>query len=191
MIQAIEVQVISKILTCPDEPEVVDVLMSYSPDLYFSEYKAEIEYIHKQRTAHGIIPSQFDFLANFADFNIVSVPEPVAYLIVKLKEYRRYLLLIQSFNKIKDLGDGDINDAWAYLSSKCDEAAMLTDSNPMDIVKEAEKRAEQIKEFSKQQRIPTGFPELDKVMYGGLSTVEELLVIIARKKKKKLSCEKP
>lgn len=180
MIQAIEVQVISKILTSRDDPDVVDTLMSYAPDLYFSAYQKEIEFIHDQKTQYGVIPSEFNFLAQFPDFNIVSVPEPIEYLVSKLRDYRRYLLLIESFNKLKDLGDGDVNDAWKYLSTKCDEASMLEDSQPMDIVKDAQKRTEQIIEYSKQQRIPTGFPELDKLMYGGLSTVEELLVIIAR-----------
>jgi replicative DNA helicase len=50
----------------------------------------------------------------------------------------------------------------------------------MDIVKDAEQRIDEIIRFNKQQRIPTGFKEVDKVMYGGLSTVEELLLIIAR-----------
>ena len=180
MIQAIEVQVISKILTSTSEPEVVDTLLSYRPALYFSSYLEEIQYIHNQKDSYGVIPSEFNFLAQFPDFNIVAVPEPLEYLQSKLKEYRRYLLLLATFNKIKDLGDGDVSDAWAYLSNQCEQASMLEASQPMDIVKESEKRAEQIKEFSKQQRIPTGFAEIDKAMYGGLSTVEELLVIIAR-----------
>lgn len=180
MIQAIEVQVISKILTSTTEPEVIDSLMSYSPELYFSAYLKGIQFIHDQKTNYGVIPSEFSFLAQFPDFNIVAVPEPLEYLQAKLREYRRYILLLATFNKIKDLGDGDVNDAWAYLSAQCEQAEMLEESQPMDVIKEVEKRAEQIQEYAKQQRIPTGFPELDKAMYGGLSTVEELLVIIAR-----------
>lgn len=179
MIQAIEVQVISKILTSDDEG-TIDSLMSYSPDLYFSAYLPEITYIHDQKQKYGIIPSVFDFQAQFNEFNLVSVPEPIEYLSKRLKEYRQYLILVETFNKIKDLGDGDVKDAWRYIGIKAEEAENLEASNPMDIVKEADKRAEQIKEFSKQKRIPTGFPEIDRVMYGGLSTVEELVVIIAR-----------
>lgn len=180
MIQAIEVQVISKILTAEEDSNDIDTLLSFSPDLYFSAYKSEIMYIHDQKSRYNIIPSAFDFQAQFPDFNIVRVPEPVEYLVTKLKEYRSYLILLETFNKIKDLGDGDVKAAWHYIAGKAEEATILEDSQPMDIVKEADVRAEQIKEYSKQKRIPTGFPEIDKVMYGGLSTVEELLVIIAR-----------
>lgn len=179
MIQAIEVQVISKILTCEDEA-VVDALMSFAPDQYFSSYLKEIQYIHNQKSVYGIIPSSFDFLAQFPEFNIVATPEPLEYLETRLREYRQRLIMVEMMNKLKDLGDGDVRDAWRYIGVRLDEASSLESQKPMNIVQEAEKRAELIQEYSKQRRIPTGFPELDKAMYGGLSTVEELLVIIAR-----------
>lgn len=180
MIQAIEVQVISKILTCDDDPEVLDTLLSYSPTLYFSAYLKEISYIHEQKQRYNIIPSVFSFRAEFPEFEPVAVPEPVEFLESKLKEYRRYLILLETFNKIKDLGDGDVNDAWRYIGMQCEKAQVESDEKPLDIVKEVDRRAQQVIDYSKQQRIPTGFAELDKIMYGGLSTVEELLVVIAR-----------
>ena len=180
MIQAIELQVISKILTCNDDPEVIDTLMAYPPDLYFSAYIAEIKFIHEHKQTYGDIPTVFTVQAQFPDLEPILVNEPVEYLVKKLQEYRQYLLLLETFNKIKDFGDGDTKLAWEYLQVQCEKSQIVGDNQPMDIVKEADKRAEQILEFSKQQRIPTGFPEIDKLMYGGLSTVEELLVIIAR-----------
>jgi len=180
VIQAIEVQVISKILTCDDDQETLDTLLSYSPDLYFSAYLSEITYIHNQKAEYGVIPSVFSFQAEFPDFTPVQVPEPLEFLEAKLKEYRQYLILLETFNKIKDLGDGDVKDAWRYLEMQCEKAHLTDNTDPMNIVKDVEKRADQIKEYSKQQRIPTGFAEIDRVMYGGLSTVEELVVIIAR-----------
>ena len=180
MIQAIEVQVISKILTEPEDSEVVDTLMEFSPDMYFSAYLAEINFIHDQKAIYGIIPSIFNFQAEFPEFTLVQVPEPVEFLVAKLKDYRQYLILLETFNKIKDLGDGDVKDAWQYIGMQYEKAQMLSDNAPMNIVADANKRADQILEFSKQQRIPTGFAEIDRLMYGGLSTVEELLVVIAR-----------
>ncbi len=178
MIEAIEVQVISRILTS-DVPADVDTLMAYD-DSYFKSYLGEIRYIHNHYSKYQSIPSRFDFMAQFSDFTIIAVPEPIEYLCDKLREYKRYLILIETFNKIKDLGSGDVDSSWEYLSRQCDKADSLNSAAPMDIVKEANKRASQILEYSKQKRIPTGFEELDKAMYGGLSTVEELLLLVAR-----------
>lgn len=180
MIQGIEVQVISKILTCDGDQEIIDTLLGFDPNLYFSAYLEEIKYIHSQKQRYGIVPSIFDFQLQFPTFTAVAVPEPLEYLVGKLREYRQHLILVETFNKIKDFGDADTKVAWQYLQVQCDKANALDENKPMNIVGDAEKRAQQVLDFSKQRRIPTGFPEIDKLMYGGLSTVEELLVIIAR-----------
>lgn len=186
IVEAIEVQVISKLLTCEDD-YVIDALLSYD-HTYFSGFLKEYEYIRSHKQRYNSVPSAFDFLAQFPDFTIVEVPEPLEYLQAKLREHKRYLLLVETFNKIKDLGEGDITDAWKYLSMQCDRAEGLEAGAPVNIVKDADKRARQVQEFAKQQRIPTGFAEIDKAMYGGLSTVEELLVIVARSNSGKSWC---
>ena len=178
MIQGIEVQVISKLLTT-DQQSDIDALLSYDQS-YFMSYAKEMAYIRNHWIKYRRIPSIFDFQLEFADFVPVQVPEPVEYLKEKLRDYRQYLLLMETFNKIKDLGEGDVADAWKYLSMQCMVAGSFGNSEPLDIIKDAQKRADQVAEYARQTRIPTGFPEIDKVMYGGLSTVEELLVIIAR-----------
>ena len=115
MIQAIEVQVISKILTATeDEQDVVDTLLSYQPELYFSAFLEEIQYIHSQKAEYGIIPSMFGFRAEFPEFEPVAVPEPLEFLESKLREYRQYLILLETFNKLKEFGDGDTKAAWQY-----------------------------------------------------------------------------
>ena len=178
MINAIEVQVISRILTSNSEEDIT-TLLSYDPS-YFKTYSKEIEYIADHHKRYGGVPSRFDFAAQFPDFIIVDTPEPLVYFQDKLREYKRYLILVEMFNKVKDFGDSDVTLAWNYIEHQCEIAAGLDETAPMDIVAEAAKRADQVKEYAKQQRIPTGFPEIDKAMYGGLSTVEELLVLLAR-----------
>ena len=178
MIEAIELQVISRILTA-DVTTDVDTLMGYDYS-YFSAYLSEIKYIHNHFEKYQSIPSRFDFLAQFPDFNFVAVPEPIEYLCDRLRDYKRYLLMLETFNKIKDLGAGDVDTAWQYLSMQCDKAESLEGTAPINIVADGNQRADQILEYSKQKRIPTGFAELDKALYGGLSTVEELFLIVAR-----------
>lgn len=178
MISSIELQVISRILTTDSEEEK-DTLCSFDTS-YYQVFKDQIEFIYDHRQRYGDVPDVFTFQAQFPDINLVTVRESIKYLVEKLRQNKQHIILIETFNKLKDLGEGDVSDAWAYLESQCDKAAQLDSSNPMDIVKDAKIRSDQVVEYSKQSRIPTGFAEIDKMMYGGLSTVEELLLIVAR-----------
>lgn len=178
MITSIELQVISKILTS-DDTTVVDTLCEFD-DSYYSVFKPHIQFILNHRQKYSETPDLFTFQSQFPDVTIVQVNEPIEYLQSEMKKNKQHILLLETFNKIKDLGSADVSEAWTYLSKQCDAAAKLDDAKPMNIIAEAKERSEMIIKFSQQQRIPTGFKEIDKLMYGGLSTVEELLVIIAR-----------
>lgn len=178
MITSIELQVISKILTTDDQ-EVIDTLCSFD-ESYYSIFKPHIKFILNHRQRYSDVPDVFTFQSEFPDVTLVSVNESLEYLQVGIKKNKQHIMLLQTFNKLKDLGSEDVTEAWAYLSKQCDAAAQLDDSQPMNIISQAKERSDMIIKFSKQERIPTGFAEIDKLMYGGLSTVEELLVIIAR-----------
>lgn len=178
MIEAIELQVISKLLTGATQEEV-DTLTSFGPE-YYSVYKDHIEFILNHQQEYGDIPDVFTFQAQFPDISLVRVSESLDYLVDGLNKNRKQILLIETFNKLKNLGSADVDDAWAYLSLQCDRVSELESREPMDIIHQAKERADEVIEFSKQRRIPTGFAEIDKLMYGGLSTVEELLLIVAR-----------
>lgn len=178
MITSIELQIISKILTAEDS-NIVDSLCVFD-DSYYSVFKPHIQFILEHRQRYSDVPDVFTFQSQFPDVTLVQVNEPLEYLQSEIKKNKQHIILLETFNKLKDLGAGDVTEAWAYLSKQCDAAAKLDDVKPMNIVAEAKERADMVKKFSQQQRIPTGFAEIDKLMYGGLSTVEELLVIIAR-----------
>lgn len=178
MITSIELQVISKILTS-DSPQEVDTLCSYDIS-YYSVFREPAQFIFEHRSKYGDVPDVFTFQSEFPDVTLVTVKEPLTYLIRELKKNKQHIILLETFNKIKDLGSGDVTEAWQYIARQCDIVAQLDDSRPMDIIHEAATRAAQVKEFASQTRIPTGFPEIDKLMYGGLSTVEELLLLVGR-----------
>ena len=178
MTSSVELQVISRILTSESSFEV-DRLCSYD-ESYYAVFKDHIHYILDHKDRYGEVPDVFTFQAQFPSIVLVEVNEPLSFLEDELRKNKQHILLLETFNKLGDLGSADVTEAWQYLSKQVDRAAQLDASQPMNIVAEADKRAEQIVEANKQRRIPTGFPEIDKVMYGGLSTIEELLVIIAR-----------
>lgn len=178
MISSIELQVISRILTS-DSTNEVDKLCSFDSS-YYNIFKREIEFILNHRSKYGDVPDTFTFQAEFPEIELVKVTEPLKFLTTEIKKNKQHIMLLDTFNKLKDLGSGDVSEAWQYIGGQYDKAQSLSDSQPMDIVKDAKLRADQIVEFNKAQRIPTGFPEIDKLMYGGMSTVEELLLIVAR-----------
>lgn len=178
MITSIELQIISKILTSESADEVNN-LCAFD-DTYYSVFKPHIQFILDHRLKYGDVPDVFTFQSEFPDINLVKVSEPYTYLAREIKKNKQHILLLETFNKLKDLGSGDVTDAWKYLSNQCDKVAELDDSRPMDIVHDAKLRSDQVIQFAKQTRIPTGFAEIDKLMYGGLSTVEELLLLVAR-----------
>lgn len=178
MIGSVELQVISKILSTDNQIEI-DTLLEYDESFY-SVFKEHITFIQEHRLKYNDIPDVFTFQAKFPDVTLIKVTEPLTYLVRELKRNKQQMLLLETFNKLKDLGSADVTDAWTYLSKQCEKSEELSDSKPLNLVSDAKERAQQVLDYSKQRRIPTGFPEIDKIMYGGLSTVEELLIILAR-----------
>lgn len=178
MITSIELQLISKILTS-DDPVEVDTLCEFDSSFY-SVFRPHIEFILDHRQRHGDPPDVFTFQAEFPQVTLVQVNEPLSYLCQEIRKNKQHIILLETFNKLKDLGSGDVTDAWTYLSNQCEKVSQLDGTQPMDIIRDTKIRADQIVQFNKTARIPTGFPEIDKLMYGGLSTVEEFLLIFAR-----------
>lgn len=179
MIESIELQVISKILTCKDESEIED-LLSFD-DSYYSVFRPHIQFILNHRARYRVVPDVFTFLNEFQDIEtLLDVQEPFSYLSNQMRLNKQRIILLETFNRIKDADQSDIESVWMYIGNQVERVNNLDSTQPMDIVHQANERAEQIKEFNKRSRIPTGFAEIDKLMYGGMSTVEELLLIVAR-----------
>lgn len=175
---SVELQVISKILTSDDEA-LVNELCSYDGS-YYSVFTAHINFILNHRSKFGNTPDVFTFMQQFPEITLVEVSrESREYLVNGLKKNKQRILLVETFNKLKDLGSGDVAPAWEYLNQQCDRAAQLDDVQPMNIIAEADVRANQVAEWAKMPRIPTGFPEMDKLTYGGWSTVEEVVALVA------------
>lgn len=178
MISSIELQVLSKLLTTEDLQEI-DQLASFD-ESYYSVFQPHAHFVLEHYRQYNEVPDVFTFQAEFPDVTLVKVAEPFEWIAQEMRKNKMHILLVETFNKLKDLSSGDIENAWKYLSNQCEKVDSLDGSSPMDIVKDAIERSDKVLEYSKQTRIPTGFDEIDKLMYGGLSTVEELLLIVAR-----------
>lgn len=178
MTTSIELQIISKILTS-ESLEEIEMLCGFD-DSYYSVFKPHIQFILNHREKYNDVPDVFTFQSQFPDVTLVKVREPLTYLTEEMNKNKQRIMLVETFNKIKELGSEDVTDAWAYIENMCEKVSMLDSSQPLDLIKDAQERSRQVIEYSMQRRIPTGFAEIDKVMYGGLSTVEELVILVAR-----------
>lgn len=179
MTTSIELQVISKILSDKTSNDELETLLSFDSS-YYSVFKKHVQFIQDHYEKYHNVPDVFTFLSEFDDVELVDVGESVAYLSDEIKRNKKHILLVETFNQLKDLGEADVSDAWDYLTVQCEKASELDTSKPMDIVHQGKERIKQVEEFNRQSRIKTGFPEIDKAMYGGFSTVEELCVLVAR-----------
>ena len=136
MNSAIELQVISKILTSEDT-ELVNELCSFDGS-YYSVFTRHINFILDHLNRFGNVPDVFTFTAEFPDITLVEVSrETKEFLVSELRKNKQRILLVETFNKLKDLGSGDVSDAWDYLRQQCDNADQLTDTAPMDIISQA------------------------------------------------------
>lgn len=173
-----ELQVLCRMITTESQDEL-DKLAAFDVT-YYSVFKEQAKFVLEHIAKYNQAPDAFTFQAQFPDITMVRVNESVQYLTQELNKNKQHIILLETFNKLKDLGSGDVGVAWQYLTQQCETAANLSQTEPMDIIHQAAERRDQIIEFNRQRRIPTGFDEIDKLMYGGLSTVEELLVMVAR-----------
>lgn len=184
MVGSIEWQVISCIMHS-DDKEKVKALLSYD-ESYYDTFEPQIKFIREHYKKYHKVPDDATFLTHFndldseEDIHFFIVNEPLEYLTEGLISNKKRIMLVQAFNKCKDLGEMDAAEAWEYVNMQYKQVCLLDSSHLTDMVSDAKERAETVKSYSKQARIPTGFEPIDKAMYGGLSTVEELVILIAR-----------
>lgn len=179
MLESVEFQVISKILKSTDEKEI-DNLLSFD-DTYYSIFKPHIQFIVNHKLKFGNVPDIFTFLSKFPDIDsLVECNESFEYLKEQMRLNKMRILFVETFNRIKDANQDDVQNVWLYIRNQCDQVDKLDSLEPMNIIKDAHKRAKIVEDASRQARIPTGFADIDKMLNGGLSTVEELMLVVAR-----------
>ena len=176
---SIELQVIARILNTTN-PEEQEVLCSYDSS-YYDAFKPQIEFILRHLEKYGKVPDKFTYQTTFPepDINFV-VSEPLEYFKHGLVENKQTIMLREAANKVIDEGAAHPAETWSYLIQQGEKALDLDENKPLDLVHDADKRSQQVIEYNKQRRIPTGFPEIDRALYGGISTVEDLLLFFAR-----------
>lgn len=175
---AVQLQVISKILACKS----IDILKDNNiTKEYFTEYPDEIEFILDNVKNYGTVPDEVSFLAKFDDIDLVEVNETDRYLVDTLREeylYARFQPVIQQAAKLLK---ADANEASKYLQTKLPDLAPNYTTPTVDIA-HSNSRLDLFRdkaEHTDKWFIPSGFEELDDIIYGW-QMGEEYVVIFAR-----------
>lgn len=178
---SIERLVITRLLRSKD-PKELEKLLKYRESFY-GEHKEYAKYIFEYFDKYGSTPDVVSFVDAFdvdPDSFFLDSSDSVDYLVDSLKNNKRLLMLEKTLDTLRKVGPDDLGAVWSKLKMMTNEVAELDEYRPRDLVKESEERAENVLQLNRAARIPTGFPEIDKLMYGGFSTVEELVLVVAR-----------
>ena len=151
-------------------------------DEYFSEYKAEFDFIKNHLDTYGNIPDMESFLGRFQDFDVIQVNETDNYLIDALYEDRNQRELASIFNKVRKLiMDNKTDEAMRLYLNASQNVVRGVHLDSVDILRDTsrfDRYVEKCNDFNKYY-VSTGFTELDEII-GGWDRNEELATIAAR-----------
>ena len=149
---------------------------------YFSEYAAEFKFIKAHVDAYKVTPDYETFLSAFPNFDVITVNEPVDYIISELVKDKNTRTLANVFNKVRDLiSKGDTEAAFNLYTQNADLGVKAKKLDYTDIIRDTSrfnKYVEKSGNFDKYF-VKTGFDELDRII-GGWDIHEELATIVAR-----------
>lgn len=149
---------------------------------YFSDYKTEFNFIKNHIEQFHVIPDKLTFANSFPDFDFIEVNEPVNYLLEELyKEYHQSYLA-DKFNHIKKmLESGETDKAVDYFMKSTENIHIGAALTAHDLIHDTSRYDHYLDMANnkKDYYISTGFPELDKLIFG-IDRKNELMVLAAR-----------
>ena len=174
-----QVQIINKVLQTRDYAIIEK--NNLTEDFFFT-YKAEFNYIKNHYKQYKVVPDKFTFLNVFPDFDIIEVNEPDSYLLEQLNKEYAMSVIATSFNDAKGAVETDNVDAAINAINKAAnglkvKSAMTCTSLKGDLTR-YDRYLDRVANHDSYY-IPTGFPELDRII-GGIDVENENMVIAAR-----------
>ena len=175
----IQEQVLNKIIQ--DRDSSIVTLNNLSVD-YFSDYKDEFAFIKNHIAKYSTTPDMETFLSNFPDFQVITVNEPVNYLLEELMRDKNKRFLAENYTKVRQLiMDDKIDDAMQILKQASEESTSFVSLKCVDILRDTSRYDSYLEKTENYDKyfIKTGFDELDQIL-GGWDCQEELGTIVAR-----------
>lgn len=172
--------IINKILTTKN----IDIVEENNlTDKYFSNYKAEFNFIKNHYNKYHCIPDKITFQTNFPQFCLVDCNESSEYLISQLQNENLEFFIAQSFNIVANyFNEGKPDKAREYYISSFQNIPDITPITAINLFEDTSRYDSFINKSHEKDkgRITTGLVELDKLLHGGIEKIEENMVISAR-----------
>ena len=174
----VSLQILNKIISTKDISIITDNNLTID---YFLEYEDEYSFIKEHFDNYKNVPDTETFINKFPDFELLEVNESDRYLVDAIREEYLYSKSVPVIKKAAELLKSDANEASRYLQSELVNLTPNYTTPYVDII-HSNSRVEMFEDKSNNKDkwfIPTGFEELDDIIYGW-QCGEEFVVIFAR-----------
>lgn len=148
---------------------------------YFTEYADEYNFIKDHFENYKVVPDVETFVSNFPNFDVLEVNESERYLVNTIREEYLYAKSVPVIKKAAELLKADANEAAQYLQSELVNLTPNYSIPSVDIIHSKDRfdLFTNKSQSSDKWFIPSGFEELDDIIYG-FQRGEEFVVIVAR-----------
>ncbi len=187
-----QVQALCRIL---DKKDLSLITNNNLTEEFFSETKAEYNFIKQHYEMYKTVPDKVTFLSVFPDFSYTEVREPDNFIVEQLiQDYKaNYMATMWNEGKRK-LESGKYTETEQLLKEGVEKLSKITTGiQCTDLIKDTSRYDRYLEKSVQKNKyyISTGFPELDQklsrtdknstgVSEGGIDMLEENMVIIAR-----------
>ena len=174
----VSLQILNRVISTKDISIITDNNLTID---YFLEYEDEYSFIKEHFDNYKNVPDTETFINKFPDFELLEVNESDRYLVDAISEEYLYSKSVPVIKKAAELLKSDSNEASRYLQSELVNLTPNYITPYVDII-HSNSRVEMFEDKSNNKDkwfIPTGFEELDDIIYGW-QCGEEFVVIFAR-----------
>ena len=174
----VSLQILNRVISTKDISIITDNNLTID---YFLEYEDEYSFIKEHFDNYKNVPDTETFINKFPDFELLEVNESDRYLVDAIREEYLYSKSVPVIKKAAELLKSDSNEASRYLQSELVNLTPNYITPYVDII-HSNSRVEMFEDKSNNKDkwfIPTGFEELDDIIYGW-QCGEEFVVIFAR-----------
>lgn len=174
----VSLQILNRVISTKDISIITDNNLTID---YFLEYEDEYSFIKEHFDNYKNVPDTETFINKFPDFELLEVNESDRYLVDAVREEYLYSKSVPVIKKAAELLKSDSNEASRYLQSELVNLTPNYTTPYVDII-HSNSRVEMFEDKSNNKDkwfIPTGFEELDDIIYGW-QCGEEFVVIFAR-----------